>query len=178
MYSPKLYFHSHGSSGYFSLVLFLTPARIPDNSPLYLLSSRRTSRTCWKNEQSQYCQNEHPNLTKRSLDVVKGSGRVVSVVVVRTWPFLRILARLNFSLCLTRGLRSIFFLLGVSPLFLAICWVHKKKSCNFKKELREILKGRCIRVLLTAANVPLMPPNSKVSKKNAAWKWNEKKKSF
>lgn len=37
-----------------------------------------------------------------------------------TWPFLRTWARLNFSLCLTLGFRSIFFLLGVSPLFLDI----------------------------------------------------------
>lgn len=40
---------------------------------------------------------------------------------IQTCPFLRILARLNFSLFLTLGLRSIFFLFGVSPLFLAIC---------------------------------------------------------
>lgn len=39
----------------------------------------------------------------------------------QTWPFLRILARLNFSLFLTLGFRSIFFLFGVRPLFLAIC---------------------------------------------------------
>lgn len=33
--------------GYLSLTLFLTPARIPDISPLYRVSSRRTSRTWW-----------------------------------------------------------------------------------------------------------------------------------
>lgn len=47
--------------------------------------------------------------------------RFSSACGIQTWPFLRILARRNFSLCLTLGLRSIFFLFGVSPLFLAIC---------------------------------------------------------
>ncbi len=55
---------------------------------------------------------------------------------IQTWPFLRILARLNFSLCLTLGLRSIFFLFGVRPLFLAICGMagaHNKTT--FQKQL-------------------------------------------
>lgn len=62
-------------------MLFLTPARMPDVSPLYRFTALHTS---------------------------------------LTWPFRRIFARLNFSLFLTLGLRSIFFLFGVRPLFLAI----------------------------------------------------------
>lgn len=52
---------------------------------------------------------------------MKGKKKKLSVCKLQTWPFLRILARLNFSLCFTLGLRSIFFRFGVKPLFLAIC---------------------------------------------------------
>lgn len=45
---PRLHASFGFSTGYLSLTLFLTPARIPDSSPLYLFSSRRTSRTWWR----------------------------------------------------------------------------------------------------------------------------------
>lgn len=100
-----------------SLILFLIPARIPDSSPVYLVSSRRTSRT-WN------------RCTGHLVFRIRQESRYILLVSSpRTWPFRRILARLNFSLCLTLGLRSIFFLFGVSPLFLAI--FASQNKCTF-----------------------------------------------
>lgn len=54
-----------------------------------------------------------------------------------TWPLRRIWARLNFSLCLTLGFRSIFFLLGVSPLFLDI--FSQNIWCDYDNTVRNIV---------------------------------------
>lgn len=120
------------SPGYLSLTLFLTPARIPDSSPPYLAVSRRTSRT-WQIWTVSLVILAMCVCVWQTLDSFLAPTRcygsdinsvikiMSSTCGIQTWPFLRILARLNFSLFLTLGLRSIFFLFGVSPLFLAIC---------------------------------------------------------
>lgn len=54
-----------------------------------------------------------------------------------TWPLRRIWARLNFSRCLTLGFRSIFFLLGVSPLFLDI--FSQNTWCEYDNTVRNIV---------------------------------------
>lgn len=135
-HSLQLYFHSHGSTWLLqfdtllnastntrqlSAVSFILPTNLPhlsEKQAIQILAK-------WTSKPEQTV-----------IWLLNQSGRVVLVKVVRTWPFLRILARLNFSRCLTRGLRSIFFLFGVSPLFLAICWVDTK--LQFNKELRKI----------------------------------------